>query len=103
MKSLIVVFIFIFSLDIAIYSQQSPFYTISPKFENTHWLFTGDNDSLLGSWSLLSPLSKPLVGVNAYYWPDSNKIFLCGGIDTGFGLQTSCFFYNLNSNSYSAA
>ena len=103
MKSLTSVFILIFTLNCAVFSQQSPFYAIGPKFENTHWLFTGEVDTLSGTWSILPPLNKPLVGVNSYYWPDSNKIFICGGIDTSALLETSCFFYNLNSNSYTPA
>lgn len=103
MKSLAAFLIFIFSFNILIYSQQSPFYAVSPKFENKHWLFAAENDSINGNWSILPSLNSALVGVNSYYWPDSNKIFICGGIDSTSLLQVNCFFYNLNSNSYTPA
>src|SRR5258706_2636213 len=103
MKSLTAVLILIISLNDVIFPQKSPFYALGPKFENNHWLFSVQSDSLTGSWQILAPLSSGLVGVNSYYWPDSNKIFICGGIDTSFLLQTSCYFYNLNSNNYTPA
>jgi len=59
--------------------------------------------SYTGSWTLLSSLPKALVGMNSYYWPEGNKIFLCGGVDSTITAQTNCYFYNITSDSYTPA
>jgi hypothetical protein len=93
--------ILLFILTVYSFAQQNPFYISSyHKFENPHWLFTGEMDTLTGSWSFLQPMQSFMLGVNTYYWPDSNKIFICGGMDSGQNVQSSCFAYNLVSNTY---
>jgi hypothetical protein len=42
----------------------------------SHWMFYGNFDTINGSWAHISPLNKPLYGVNSYYWQDSGKVFL---------------------------
>ncbi len=45
-------------------------------------------------------MPAPLFGVNAYYWADSGKIFVCGGADSLAIPHKECYFYNLNTNTY---
>lgn len=88
-------------LAINIYSQDSPYFISFPRFENNHWLFTGESDTMIGNWTYASPLQKPLLGMNSYFRADSNTIFLCGGIDSSGITQTNCYSYNTGNNSYS--
>lgn len=90
----------ILALNVIAYSQNTPYYISYPKFENKHWMIKGDDDSISGNWSYLQPLPKPLIGVNSYYRADSNKIFICGGLDSNQITQASCYSYNLSTNAY---
>jgi hypothetical protein len=102
MKSLAVLLLLFLGSNIVLYSQDSPYYISAPQFENRHWMFFPQTDttSVTGSWSFLQPLNSALIGVNSYYWPDSDKIFICGGLDSTGLLQTNCYTYNPALNIY---
>jgi len=103
-KFVFVIALLIFSININ--SQQNPLENpfFSPFFQSgtNHWLFSPlfDTTSVHGNWSYLTQLPVPLFGINAYYWPDSNKIFVCGGADQSAIPHSQCYFYNLTTNVY---
>jgi hypothetical protein len=85
-------------------SQSNPFYAASYGNPNPeHWMLTGYYDTVSGSWSSLTPLQQPLFGVNAYYWSQNNKVFICGGATQDVVPQTACWWYNLTDNTYEPA
>lgn len=70
---------------------------------NDHWLFLDTFQVVTGNWSSLSSLPQPLLGVNSYYWPQNDKVFICGGAnDSAFPVNT-CRWYNIAGNSYEPA
>lgn len=89
-----------------LYSQQS-----SPLFVNNsvniapvHWLFSDTNIyDITGSWSHITPMTDSLFGVNSYYWPVNNKVFVCGGAKYPLVPQSKCSWYNPNTNVYENA
>jgi len=58
------------------------------------------SDSVSGSWTYIAPLNRPLSGVASIYWQDSDKVFLCGGLDSSGTLQSTCYFYDPAANVY---
>ena len=84
------------------FSQSGMRYISYSEAPFSHWMFYGNFDTINGNWSHISPLNKPLYGVNSYYWQDSGKIFLCGGADTLDVPQAACFFYDPVTNIYTA-
>lgn len=58
------------------------------------------SDSVAGSWTYIAPLNRPLSGVASIYWQDSDKVFICGGLDSNSNLQTTCYFYDPVGNNY---
>src|SRR2546421_11922942 len=96
-KASFIIFLLIFSVNIN--SQDNPFY--SPFFQSSpgHWLFSSlfDTTSVNGNWSYLAQLPVPLLGINAYYWADSSKVFVCGGADQSALPHSQCYFYNLGT------
>jgi hypothetical protein len=93
-------YITVIFLTILITSQSFPqkFLTGIPYNHNTHWLFT-DADTSYGNWKYLDTLPQSAYGITTYYWADSNKIFLCGGVKSS-GVDTNCYFYNITLNTY---
>jgi hypothetical protein len=103
MKKIFAVLFIIILFSIKDYSQNNPFYApFSPRVPGGKydWIFSVDTTSVYGSWSYLTHLPAPLFEVNSYYWPDSNKIFVCGGADSNVTPQSDCYFYNLITNNY---
>ncbi len=94
----------VFALNILAYSQNNPLYIRCPRFENKHWLFSKDEydtlTNMTGSWTYVQPMQKSLMGVTSYYRADVNKIFICGGLDSGLIGQTACYYYNISNNTY---
>ena len=87
----------VFALNVLAYSQNNPLYIRCPGFENKHWLFPKDvyDTSMTGNWSYVQPLQKSLMGITSYYRAESNKIFICGGLDSSLTGQTLCYYYNI--------
>jgi hypothetical protein len=88
----------------SLFSQTNPFYV--DNYSNPgprHWMLTGYDDSISGYWNLVQPLPAALLGVNAYYWSQNDKVFICGGIDQQGVPQTSCRWYNISNNTYENA
>jgi hypothetical protein len=75
--------------------------SLSPTDMNVHGAaLPFYSDSVAGSWTYIAPLTRPLSGVASIYWQDSDKVFLCGGLDSNGSLQTTCYFYDPIGNSY---
>jgi hypothetical protein len=98
----LLIFYFVFHL----YSQQNnPLFVNSPvNYTQSHWLFSDTNIyDITGSWSYLTPLPDSLFGVNSYYWPLNNKVFVCGGAKFPLVPQSACRWYNVSSGLYENA
>lgn len=95
MRKLIPLFII---LLLAFYSYSQKYITGVPLQQTSHWLFT-DADTSYGNWQYLDTLPQAMYGITTYYWADSNKIFLCGGVNAS-GVVTNCYFYNISNNTY---
>jgi len=89
-------FIGIFLFSCQIYSQS--FITGIPWQQSSNPIFF-PADTITGNWIRIDSLPQPLYGVTSYYWADSNKIFLCGGVSAA-GVVTNCYFYNITANTY---
>lgn len=86
------------------FSQTNPFYIDNSGNPNPqHWMLTGYDDSVAGYWSFIQPLPAAMLGVNAYYWSQNDKVFICGGIDQQSVPQSVCRWYNVSSNTYENA
>lgn len=86
------------------FSQVNPLYADKlPTQGYEHWLFTGYDDSVNGSWSSVTPLGTALYGVNAYYWEGNGKIFICGGSTQDGVIQSACWWYDPVSDTYAPA
>lgn len=86
------------------FSQTNPLYADKfgqPVYE--HWMFTGYDDSVTGTWNNLSPLQQALYGVNAFYWEGNGKVFICGGSTQQNVPQSSCWWYDPAGDTYSPA
>jgi N-acetylneuraminic acid mutarotase len=89
-----------------IYPQQNPLYAPNSSYLNPqtqHWLFTVHHDTINGSWNFITSLPQALFGVNAYYWPQNGKVFICGGANSTSVPTKVCRWYNIASNTYEPA
>lgn len=89
-----------------LFSQENPFYAPgNPERVTTHPYnsFLDTNLNVQGVWSRVNDLPKNLIGVNSYYDSLSNRIFICGGLDQNSTPNDTCWWYNINSNTYQQA
>ncbi len=95
----LIVFFLLFSA--VCFSQTNDIF-IKPPYTTTsgHWLFNQLYDSIAGNWSRIAPLHGPYFGSSSYYLSDIGKVFICGGIDSSGYISDSCYFYNIQTNSY---
>ena len=86
-------------------AQDNPFYASS--YLNSRVFnsppFLGVTDTISGSWSFIASLSQPLFGVNAYYWQQNDKVFICGGATANVIPTPHCRWYNVSTNTYEPA
>ena len=85
-------------------AQDNPYFSVyKSKPQVHHWMFNQYFDSVTGSWTRLTDLSQPLIGVNSFYYDVNDKVFVCGGFNSTAGAQSACFWYNISSNQYEQA
>lgn len=94
-------FLFFYPLT-TLYSQISPFF-IDKNNYYSHFLFQNSNDTTSGTWSYISQIAEPLLGVNSVFIPEINRIFLAGGTDTSAIPKSNCYLYSPVTDSYSPA
>lgn len=96
----LVLFLSAYSLN----SQTNPLYVeyfINPN--PLHWMFSEFSDSVSGYWARIDSLPQALYGVNAYYWSQNNKVFVCGGSSQENVPSAQCWWYNIANNTYEPA
>ncbi len=96
-----ILWVFSFCLN----SQDNPFY--ASNYLNIRTFnsppFLGVSDTIHGSWSFITSLNQALFGVNAYYWSQNDKVFICGGATSNVIPSPHCWWYNVISNTYEPA
>ena len=80
---------------------------VNPLYINGSNFFTDNlisvNDTVYGSWNYLTPMGNALLGVNAIYITESDRIFIAGGANSSAVPTVSCRWYNLSSDTYDPA
>jgi hypothetical protein len=97
-KYYLTIFFLVFSA--VCFSQTDDIFIKSPYNTHGHWLFNQQYDSIGGSWSRIAPLHGSYFGSASHYINDIGKVFICGGIDSTGYISDSCYFYNIQTNSY---
>ena len=107
MLNKIIPFLVLLFVTVSILSQENPFYapgnpdSYVQQYPQPSYLDT--NLIVQGVWSRLNNLPKALIGVNAYYYQPTNKIFICGGSDQNSVPNDTCWWYDVTAGTYQQA
>lgn len=99
-------FFLVIFINISVFSQENPLFPSQKPDFNTSIISHSSADTnvyLQGVWSYLAELPSKRYGTNTYYDSAGGRIFICGGRGENALPTDTCWWYNINSNSYQQA
>ncbi len=93
-------------LNISVLTQENLLFpSLKPDFDPAALSFmAGDtNVNVQGTWSYLADLPSKRYGTNTYYDSAGGRILICGGGIINSAPSDTCWWYNINTNSYQQA
>lgn len=104
MKSLSFLAVFFVLMTYSVYAQDNGSHVTYSDNKVEHWMMNNNvMDTINGNWiSILAhPIAGGISGVLSYYYSDSNKVFVAGGV-TGAGTWVNnTYMYDPVTNTYS--